>query len=93
MIIIILGLIDILAAIFCIFNLNASLSIVFASILMLKGLYTLAMNANVFDILGLIDIVASAAFFITLSGVALGFFLNFAFILVLLKGLASFIRL
>ncbi|MFA5333699.1 MAG: hypothetical protein WC376_04350 [Candidatus Nanoarchaeia archaeon] len=93
MIVVILGLIDILAAIFCIFNFNMNLSLIFASILLLKGLYSLIMAANLFDPLGLIDVVASAAFFITLIGIPLGLFLNFAFIIVLLKGLSSFVKL
>lgn len=93
MIVIILGLIDILAAIFCIFTFNINLSLIFASLLLLKGLYSLLMAANIFDPLGLIDVVASAAFFINLMGMPLGMFINFAFIVVLLKGLSSFVRL
>ncbi|MDD4353819.1 MAG: hypothetical protein PHN56_05170 [Candidatus Nanoarchaeia archaeon] len=93
MIIFILGIFDILAAIFCIFNFNVNISMIFASILIFKGLYTLIMTANIFDILGLIDVIASAVFFINLIGIPMGFFLNFAFIMVFLKGASSFIKL
>jgi hypothetical protein len=51
------------------------------------------MAGNILDPLGLIDVIASSAFFLTLMGFSLGFFLNFIFIIVLLKGLSSFIKL
>ena len=93
MIIVFLGILDILSALFCLFNFNTSISMFFASILLLKGLYTLVMTANLFDIMGLIDIIAGVAYFLTLIGIPLGLFLNIVFILVFLKGLSSFIKL
>jgi len=91
--IMLLGIFDILAAIFCIFQFNATLSLFFASALMLKGVYTIIMTANLFDPLGLIDVVAGGAFFLGMMGLSTGFFLNFIFIIILLKGVSSFIRL
>lgn len=88
-----LGLIDIFAAIFCIFLFNINAAMILAGLLLLKGLYTLVMTGNFFDILGVIDIVSASLFFLTLSGINFGIILNLLFIIVLLKGLSSFVKL
>ncbi|MDD2678321.1 MAG: hypothetical protein PHT91_00050 [Candidatus Nanoarchaeia archaeon] len=86
-----LGLIDILAGIFCLFHIFPPMPIIFASILMLKGLYSIIISANIFSPFGLIDLIASSAFFLSISGFQTGIFLNIMLFLVLLKGASSMI--
>ncbi len=85
----ILGLIDILSAIFCLIYPYPAAATFFASLLILKGIYSLAMSGNPLDPLGLIDLLAGTAYFLNWTG----WIYSIIFILVGLKGLSSFAKL
>jgi hypothetical protein len=85
----ILGAIDILSAIFCLLYPLPAIASFFASLLIIKGIYSLAMAGNLLDPLGLIDILAGAAYFLNWNG----YIYSIIFIILGLKGLSSFAKL
>jgi hypothetical protein len=96
MIFYLLSLLDIATGILCLISLNFSannIAIIFSMISLLKGLYTLAVTSNIFDIFGLVDILPPILFIIsTLTGQFI-VVSNIALALLVLKGISGFVKL
>lgn len=96
MLIKLLGIFDIIVSLICMLSLNFStfnLPLFFVFLLLFKGVYTFLMTMNLFDFFGLIDLLSAIIYLIALNVPSLQFFSRILLILLLLKGVSSFIKL